>query len=391
MSSKRVEIIERIRHMANFSPEQPYNDLPLLPPHQSLETRSVLKACIGARTALAALQQSCRLIPNPAVLINTIPLLEAQASSEIENIVTTADALFRYAQSNEEEADPATKEALRYRSALYRGFQQLEQRPVCTGLAVEICRNFKGPDYGIRKIPGTALRNSTSGEIVYTPPVGEDIIRGLLANWEKFIHEQEDLDPLVRMAVAHYQFEAIHPFPDGNGRTGRILNLLQLIEQKLLDTPILYLSRHIIRNKAEYYRLLNAVTREGAWEEWILYMLAAVEETARWTTDKIAAIRSLQAHTQQYVRDRLPGVYTHELVDLIFVQPYCRIQNVVEAGLGHRQTASAHLKQLCEIGVLREIKMGREKLFIHPKFVGLLTQDGHDFPAYNTQGHRPTG
>ncbi len=368
--------------MVSFHPEKPYNELPLLPPRQDLETRSVLKACIAARAALAALQQSCRLIPNPEVLINSIPLLEAQASSEIENIVTTADALFRYAQASEDEADPATKEALLYRTALYRGFRQLEQRPICTTLAVEICRSFKGPTYDIRKIPGTALRNNTSGEIVYTPPVGENVIRELLANWEKFIHENEELDPLVRMAVAHYQFEAIHPFPDGNGRTGRILNLLHLIEQKLLDTPILYLSRHIIRNKADYYRLLNEVTRESAWEAWTLYMLAAVEETARWTTDKIAAIRTLQAHTQQYVRERLPAVYSHELVDLIFVQPYCRIQNLVDADLGHRQTASGYLKQLCDAQVLREMKVGREKLFIHPKFIQLLTQDAHDFAVY---------
>ncbi len=368
--------------MSGFAPDQAYNALPPLPPRVELETRAVLKACISARAALAALQQSCRLIPNPAVLINSIPLLEAQASSEIENIVTTADALFRYAQSGEDDADPATQEALRYRTALYQGFRQLERRPVSTGLAVEICRSFKGPDYDIRKLPGTALKNSATGEVVYTPPVGESVIRELLANWERFIHEHTEFDPLVRMAAAHYQFEAIHPFPDGNGRTGRILNLLQLIEQQLLDLPVLYLSRHIIRHKADYYRLLNTVTRDAAWEDWLLFMLAAVEQTARWTTDKIAAIRELQAHTQQYVRERLPAIYSHELVELIFVQPYCRIQNLVDAGLGHRQTASIYLKQLVEAKVLQERKIGREKLFLHPKFVRLLTQDGHDFPRY---------
>lgn len=367
--------------MPDFAPDQPYNNLPPLPPRQPLETPAVLKACIPARAALAALQQSCRLIPNPTVLINSIPLLEAQASSEIENIVTTADALF-HAQATDTDADPATKEALRYRTALYQGFRQLEKRPVSTGLAVDICRAFKGPDHDIRKLPGTALRNSASGEIVYTPPVGENVIRDLLGNWERFVHEQEELDPLVRMAAAHYQFEAIHPFSDGNGRTGRILNLLLLVEQKLMDIPVLYLSRHIIRNKPDYYRLLNAVTRDGAWETWLLYMLNAVAETARWTTDKIAAIRALQAHTQTWVKEQRPALYSHELIDLIFVQPYCRIQNLVEAGLGHRQTASGYLKQLCEIGVLREIKTGREKLFIHPKFIELLTRDDHAFAPY---------
>ena len=368
--------------MTRFSPDKPYNDLPLLPPVRELETRSVLKACIESRAALAALRESCSLIPNPAVLINSIPLLEAQASSEIENIVTTADALFRYAQADEDRADPATKEALRYRSALSLGYSELARRPISTNLAVDICRSFNGPDSGIRRIPGTALRNMQSGAVVYTPPAGEAVIRGLLANWEVFIHEHRELDPLVRMAVAHYQFEAIHPFPDGNGRTGRILNLLLLIEQGLLDIPVLYLSRYIIRNKADYYRLLNAVTREDAWEEWIIYMLDAIRETAVWTTDKIAAIRKLQAHTQQFVREQKPALYTRELIELIFVQPYCRIQNLVDAELGHRQTASVHLKQLCDIGVLQELKSGREKIFIHPKFVTLLTQDQHDFSPY---------
>ncbi len=372
--------------MTNCQPNEPYNNLPLLPPAVELETHAVLKACIGARTALAALQQSCRLIANPAVLINTIPLLEAQASSEIENIVTTADAMFRYAQTDEEQADPATKEALRYRTALRRGFEALRHKPVCTNLAVDICRTFKGPSYDIRKLPGTALRSSSTNEIVYTPPVGEDQIRRLLANWEQFIHEHQQLDPLVRMAVGHYQFEAIHPFPDGNGRTGRILNLLQLVESGLLDEPILYLSRHIIRNKSDYYRLLNAVTQNGAWQEWLLYMLSGVEETARWTTDKIAAIRALETHTKEHIRTAAPAVYSRELVDIIFTQPYCRIGNLVEAGLGHRVTVSSYLKQLCEIGVLESFKSGREKLFLHPKFIRLLTSEHHDFPLYR---HKP--
>lgn len=368
--------------MSLWKPDEPYNSLPLLPPTELLETLPVLKACIGARAAVAALQQSCRLIANPAILINTIPLLEAQASSEIENIVTTADALFRYAQNDEDQADPATKEALLYRTALRQGFESLHRKPVCTNLAVDICRTFKGPSYDIRKLPGTALRSSTTNEVVYTPPVGEERIRMLLANWETFIHEQPQLDPLVRMAVAHYQFEAIHPFPDGNGRTGRILNLLQLVESGLLDEPILYLSRHIIRNKPDYYRLLNAVTSGGAWQDWLLYMMAGIEETARWTTNKIAAIRQLEAHTKDHIRRASPGVYSRELVDIIFTQPYCRIGNLVDAGLGHRVTASAYLKQLCDIGVLQSLKVGREKLFLHPKFIRLLTGEDHVFADY---------
>ena len=237
----------------------------------------------------------------------------------------------------------------------------------------------------IRRIPATQLSNPATREIIYTPPVGEALIREKLANWERFIHEHADHDPLVRMAVAHYQFEAIHPFADGNGRTGRVLNQLILIENNLLQIPVLYLSRHIIRHKADYYRLLLAVTREQAWEAWVLYMLKGVQETARWTTAKIDAIRELMAHTADYLRARAPKIYTRELVELIFEQPYCRIQNLVAAELGNRQTASVHLKMLVDIGVLKEVKVGREKLFIHPKFVELLLHEKQDFTDYDAR------
>ena len=369
--------------MEGFDPTQPYNALPPLPPRSDIESRVILKACIGARAALGELKQAGELIPNQAILINTIPLLEARASSEIENIVTTTDRLFRFAQADAEgQADPATKEALRYRTALYRGFQSLKTRPLATATAVDICRTIKGVDLDIRRIPGTALANDATGEVIYTPPHGEALLRNLLANWERFLHETGDIDPLIRMAVAHYQFEAIHPFTDGNGRTGRILNLLFLVEQSLLDLPVLYLSRAIIRCKADYYRLLQAVTAEGRWEDWILYMLDAVEETARWTTAKIHAIRELMQATADHVRQAVPVLHSRELVELIFAQPYCRIANVVEAGLAQRQTASVYLKQLCDIGVLKEIKAGREKLFIHPRLMTLLTAEHHTVPHY---------
>ena len=189
---------------------------------------------------------------------------------------------------------------------------------------------------------------------------------------------------MIRMAVMHYQFEAIHPFSDGNGRTGRVLNLLYLVEQNLLSTPILYLSRYIIQHKSDYYRLLLAVTTQGKWEEWILYMLDAIRETAQWTLAKIHSIRLLIASTTEYVRQEAPAIYSRELVDLIFVQPYCRINNVVATGLAKRQTASTHLKQLCDIGVLEEMKAGREKLFIHPRFIKLLTAEHHIVEPYET-------
>ncbi len=359
-----------------FDPSKPYNDLPLLPPRADLETRAVLKACIEARAALAELKQAGELIPNQAVLINSIPLLEAQASSEIENIVTTTDRLFQYADDRSGAADPATKEALRYRTALRQGFESLSQLPLTTRTAVKVCQTIKGMDIDIRNTPGTTLMNDATGERIYTPPEGEALIRYKLANWERFLHEATELDPLIRMAVGHYQFEAIHPFADGNGRTGRVLNLLYLVDQGLLDTPVLYLSRAIIANKADYYRLLLAVTRdenkEKAWEDWLLYMLRAVAETARWTTDRIRAIRSLLQDMADKMRQEAPQTYSRELAELIFEQPYCRIGNLVDAGLAHRQTASTHLKKLCEIGILREEKAGREKLFINPHLLAVL-------------------
>lgn len=367
--------------MSNWRADQPYNDLPLLPPGVEVETRPVLKQCIAARAALAELKQAAELIPNQGVLINALPLLEAQASSEIENIVTTTDRLFQF-QHADERADPATREALRHGSALMEGFRALREMPLSTRTAEQVCTRIKGVQMQVRRVPGTALANDRTGEVIYTPPVGEDVLRGKLANWERWLHEARDTDPLIRMAVGHYQFEAIHPFTDGNGRTGRVLNSLFLIQEELLTLPILYLSRHIIRNKADYYRLLLDVTREGAWEPWVLYMLQGVEETARWTIAKISAIRELAQLTIKHVQQAAPKIYSRELVDLIFDLPYCRIQNVVDKGIAGRQAAARYLKQLVDIGVLQELVLGREKLFIHPKLMALLTRDDNTVAAY---------
>jgi Fic family protein len=364
-----------------WRPDRPYNDLPPLPPVVDLESKPVLKQCVTARAALAELKQAAELIPNPAMLINTLPLLEARSSSEIENIVTTADKLFRHLQADAG-ADPATREALRYRRALLEGVKTLKTRPLTTRTAEAICTQIKGVEMSVRKVPGTTLTNDASGEVVYTPPDGDSRIRDLLANWERFLHDEETLDPLVRMAAAHYQFEAIHPFTDGNGRTGRVVNILFLVEQGLLPLPILYLSRYVIAHKPDYYRLLLSVTREGAWEPWLLYMLRAVEDTAGWTTTKIGAVRKLAADTTEYVRRKLPKIYSRELVDVIFEQPYCRIANLVEAGIVGRQAASRYLKALVSIGVLREQTFGKEKLFVHPKLMTLLTRDNNAFPHY---------
>lgn len=360
--------------------QEPFNALPPLPPKTELETKAILKRCIAARAALAELKQAAELIPNQAVLINTLPLLEAQASSAIENVITTTDRLFQFREMDEN-ADASTREALRYSRALLEGFRALQKRPLATRTAEEVCGWIKGQPMSVRKIPGTALARP-NGEIVYTPPVGEALLRKLLANWEKFLHEATEIDPLVRMAVAHYQFEAIHPFTDGNGRTGRVLNSLFFISENLLTLPILYLSRYIIGHKADYYRLLRTVTQTDEWEAWVLFMLKGVEETARWTVAKITAIRKLQKHTADFVRQSAPKVYSHELMDLVFELPYCRIQNVTAREIAERQTASVYLKALAKLGVLEEKPVGREKLFIHPKLMRLLTRDANEFPPY---------
>ena len=369
--------------MTDFNPEAPYNSLPSLPPpSDQIETTEILKRCIKARVALAELKQAAELIPNSAVLVNALPLLEARASSEIENIVTTTDKLFEFADIADDRADAATKEALRYRTALYEGTKMVQRRMLTTDMAIQVCSTVKGVELDIRAEAGTTLKNRMSGETIYTPPTGQQLLIEKLDNWADFMHSSTEIDPLVRMAVQHYQFEAIHPFADGNGRTGRILNILFLVEHGLLDSPILYLSRYIIQHKAAYYRLLQKVTRDQDWASWILFILDGVEETCTWTTDKIKSIRELMEHTAQYVQKSLPKIYSWEFVELLFKQPYCRIGNLVDNGIAKRQTASVYLKQLSELGVLREIKSGRENLFVHPKYMELLTGEENVWVYY---------
>ncbi|WP_432798471.1 Fic family protein [Poriferisphaera sp. WC338] len=376
--------------------DRPFNDLPLLPPQSvDLESRGILKTCIGAHAALAELRQAGKRIPNQSVLINTIPLLEAQGSSEIENIVTTSDELFKYAAmgGGDRDVDPSTKEAYRYRTALQHGYREIQKRPVTAKMALELCSILRNKAVGLREGSGVRIANTVTREVIYTPPEGEAVLRQKLANWERFMNERGEVDPLVRMAVGHYQFEAIHPFDDGNGRTGRILNILLLLKERLLEIPVLYLSRYIVDLKSIYYERLRSVTesvnagvgengvRED-WEKWICFMIAAIEDTARWTCAKIEAVAELMLHTKHYLRDRLPKIYSHELTDVLFEQPYCRIGNLVEAGIVKRQTASVYLKSLVDAGVLAEKTVGRDKLFIHPQFLRLLCSDDHVFDGY---------
>ena len=359
-----------------FQPDQPYNDLPPLPPDAELETNAVLKKCIAAHRALAQLKAAGDLIPNPAILINSIPLQEAMHSSEIENIVTTQDDLFKAAAGIESaNQDPHAKEVLRYRTALHHGFHALAQRPLLsTNLFDEICTILRQVDTTVRKTPDTALRNKETGQVIYTPPVGETVIRNKLANLEKYIHDDEDgIDPLIKMAVIHYQFEAIHPYEDGNGRTGRIINLLYLVQKELLKLPVLYMSGLIIDAKIFYYLGLRDVTESALWEKWILFILDVVEASAKITLTRIKGIREIFDITCALARQQLPArTYSKELIELIFTQPYCKIQFLVDAGLGQRQAASRYLRALERIGILESVRIGRERVYLNLKLLKIL-------------------
>ena len=359
-----------------FDPQIPYNDLPLLPPRADVETKAVLKKAIAAGRALAELKGLGATIPNQALLVNSLILQEAKASSEIENIITTNDALFRAFTAKTSQVDPATKEVLRYREALWEGYNTLKERPVLsTNLFVDIVQTIRENQTGIRRMPGTTIANAATGEILYTPPEGEAIIRDKLKNLEDFIHGGDDLDPLIKLALVHYQFEAIHPFSDGNGRTGRIINILFLILHGLLDLPVLYLSKSIIERKNDYYRLLRQVTEQGLWEPWILYMLKAVEDTAVFTRERILAIRALMIETMERARKELPArVYSMELIELLFRQPYTKGQFLVDAGIAKRQTAAEYLQELEKIGVLKAHEVGKETLYLNVELYDLLSR-----------------
>jgi Fic family protein len=363
------------KNMMAYNKDVPYNDLPLLPPRFELETKVVLKKAISATAALAELRGIGNQIPNQSMLIRAFVLQEARLSSEIENVVTTNDELYKAFADVEGKFDAATKEVLYYENALWHGYQIMKERPLLTtNLFIQIAEIIKRLEgMGVRSNPGTKLANPITGDVVYTPPEGEDLIRTKLANLEEFIHSDDELDPLVRMAVMHYQFEAIHPFHDGNGRTGRILNILYLLKEGMLDIPVLYLSRYIIENKNAYYEGLKNVTENQAWEAWILYMLNAVEKTAKATSQKILAIRALMHEYLATAQEKLPKIYSKDLIEVLFSQPYCRIKFLEQAGIAKRQAASNYLQQLEGIGLVRGVRLGREVYYVNDRLYALLT------------------
>ena len=360
-----------------FDRNRPFNDLPPLPPAAEVETAAVLKKAITASRALAELKGMAERMPDQGMLIDSLVLQEARASSEIENILTTNDELFKAASDEAMPASAEAKEVLRYRQALNYGFRQIGERPLATGLFIEIAQLIKQTEFSVRRTPGTRIANSR-GETIYTPPAGEAVIRDKLRHLENFMHAQDEpgsgLDVLVKMALVHYQFEAIHPFPDGNGRSGRILNILYLVDRGLLNLPVLYLSRHIIDHKPAYYEGLRRVTEEGAWGDWVLYMLDAVEQTSLRTRQQITDILALMEAVRERVQREAPGVYSKDLIEHIFRQPYCKIQFLERAGIGTRQTCAKYLRELERLGVLHGQKIGREVYFINQALFGLLTR-----------------
>ena len=342
--------------------------LALLPYLGDIETRAVLKQLPKAHAALAELKGVAASMPNQAILVGTLSLQEAKDSSEIENIITTHDEIYRSDATKQYFVTHAAKEVHNYAAALRSGFERVKRTGLLTlNDILTIQTGIEQNRAGYRKLPGTALKNDRTGETIYTPPQHPDHIGTLMSNLEAFINQPElcDWDPLVKMAVIHHQFESIHPFYDGNGRTGRIINILYLVQQGLQSVPVLYLSRYINRNKADYYRLLQSVRDTGQWEEWLLWMLQGIEQTAQQTTVLIKEIKTLMQHIKDKLRRDLPKIYSQDLINNLFKHPYTKVEFVIKDLLVHRNTAAKYLDELVRIGVLDKRKLGKENYYFN--------------------------
>jgi len=358
--------------MKNFDRNIPYNDLALLPPNSEVETKNVLRKAISSGRALAQLNGTLLNLPNPTLFLDTIYLQEAKASSEVENIITTNDELYKSFVADKRVENAATKEVLSYKEALWLGLEELKTKPfITTNLCIKIVQCIKQNNASIRVTPGTALANN-QGEIIYTPPSGEEIIREKLANLEKFINEENVIDPLIKMALMHYQFEAIHPFADGNGRTGRILLLLYLKLSGLLKVPAIYLSEYIIQNKKDYYIKLRSVTENENWEDYILYMLDMIEQTALKGLEQLNQITMAMEEMTIQIKKELPKVYSKDLVEILFRLPYTKRQNLIDENIGNAKTVGNYLIALEKIGILQSAKVGKEKLYLNQKLLKIL-------------------
>lgn len=344
----------------------PFNDY-------DLKTPRILESLNEASRSLAELKGFANSIPNQYILINAITINEAKDSSEIENIVTTHDSIYKVLTESGFK-DESAKEVVDYRSAIWRGYEIIKEKEfISTNILVELQRMIEHNKAGIRKNPGTKLINSKTGEVIYTPPQDEKEIRDLLKNLEDYINENDDVDPLIKMALIHYQFESIHPFYDGNGRTGRILNVLYLVLNNLLDSPILYLSNYINKNKDEYYRLFTEFRENSNYEDWIIYILKGIEETSKNTIELIKLIQEeMEAYKQDFIT-KLPKIYSEELLDSLFYEVYTRINYIEERCHVTRQTAATYLNSLVEAGLLEFEKIGRESIYKNTRLINLLS------------------
>ena len=365
--------------MEKFNRVTPYNDLPLLPPKADIETKNILRKTISSGRALAQLNGTLLNLPNPTLFLDTIYLQEAKASSEVENIITTNDELYKSMVADKKVDNAPTKEVLSYKEAVWMGLEELKTKPfITTNLCIKIVQCIKQNNASIRNTPGTTLSN-TEGEVVYTPPIGEAIIREKLANLEKFINEpalnaggDPKIDPLIKMALMHYQFEAIHPFSDGNGRTGRILLLLYLKLSGLLDTPAIYLSEYIIKNKTSYYTNLRNVTEKNDWENYIMYMLDMIEETSIKGLERLNKITSVMASTAEEIKKKLPKIYSKDLIEILFRLPYTKRQHLIDENIGNLKTVGNYLIALEEHGFLKSVRVGKEKLYLNEDLLRIL-------------------
>jgi len=361
-----------------YNRNNPFNELPDLPPADFKESTAMLKHLAQASRYLGELNGLCATLPDPHPLIHTIVLQESKDSSAIENIVTTQDELYR-AATEENTASHAAKEVLSYRAALYAGLEKMQTQKnlLATKTMIEIVQTIKQNASGIRSTPGPALKNAITGEVIYTPPCCEEVLREKLAALEKFINDPgaSPLDPLIKMALIHYQFESIHPFADGNGRTGRILNALYLVQQELLSQPVLYLSSYIVKYKAEYYQLLRGVTESGNWHDWIMYMLTAIIQTTQLSAKKIRNTLSLMDEIEKRMKEVLGASFSHDLLELMFAMPYLKIELLEKREIAHRQTASVWLKKLTEAAILKPEKSSRTTYYINYRLMEILASD----------------
>ena len=356
------------------SAETPFNELPFLPPKkEKIESVKILHQLVKSSVALAELKGVAKILPNPNILLNAVILKESRASSEIENVITTQDKLYQALSAKGLQVDSSTKEVLRYREAMLFGFRFIEKKGfISTNTIIDIQKVLEENEAGIRKLPGTTLRNSSSGKVIYTPPDNYGTILRLMKNLEEYINVQDEVSPLIKMAVQHYQFESIHPFYDGNGRTGRIINILHLILHGQLENPVLYLSEYIIKNKSDYYRLLQEVRMKENWEDWILFILKGIEHTAKETIMRIHSIKKLFDIIQEQAKEKAPTSYSKELIELLFEQPYCKNENVTSRLSVSRLTASKYLKELEKAGVLKSKRVWKETLYVNQKLYDLF-------------------